>query len=723
MMIKTGIPGKDEYIEFTSSLLPEKSKGKSFAKYPFFSDTHAYPKLKLKNSTYEDILEFFFNKEEFTKIIRNKTQKNLPKVSRQKIKIDNFELTLRLLFPTTYPLVGNIDNSVEYIIPTKKIFTMKGSDVFSILPIRFQRKYSYLNIDSTTYTITKTVWNNDVMNHPVYSQFIQSYREFDNWKSDPSLNVFQDKKSFQDNMDIILSYVFDAVQKSEEDPLFKKMYDDPTKAPYYSSSSSKRLDENTLAIQNFDNTIDELIRKDETALSADIIQYENDYGRLYIDLSNNLSLAISTTIPTTTPTTPTTPATLATLAISTFSSKLLDDIKSKHDSVGNVTTKDYDTFKSVIDKNIDDLKSIDKTKKTQISEKVNEIISILKLLQKNKQDKSNLKLKKTNTTSDYYKYLIKHHDEKVIKEKKEEFLHGEGKDYKYKSNLINLLGKLAAVKKENYQNVSPDLLNLIDYLKTNVTDFNIKRRVSTFINDLNIKFLSNPDYKTELEKIQSLYVEFYNLALVIDGLKGRKIDNQIWRDAIFKMMNGTLEENYFNNKIWEPLQDCYHLEDDNPDSNKKKSGKKCDPDVITVGLDIIPSSSKEDANTNANTNTNTNANAKPNAKGVRKTTIPTIEVYLQMDMIEGKIDDTNVNKIKCSYEDAFLGSMFHDLINTGKQINTFPSEQVYFSANKLLVDTASPTTTTTTTPAKVGGKTRKHKLKMKKRRRYTKKNK
>ena len=36
MMIKTGIPGKDEYIEFTSSLLPITSKGKPFAKYPFF---------------------------------------------------------------------------------------------------------------------------------------------------------------------------------------------------------------------------------------------------------------------------------------------------------------------------------------------------------------------------------------------------------------------------------------------------------------------------------------------------------------------------------------------------------------------------------------------------------------------------------------------------------------------------------------------------------------
>ena len=661
MMIKTGIPGKDEYIEFTSSLLPEKSKGKSFAKYPFFSDTHAYPKLKLKNSTYEDILEFFFNKEEFTKIIRNKTQKNLPKVSQQKIKIDNFELTLRLLFPTTYPLVGNIDNSVEYIIPTKKIFTMKGSDVFSILPIRFQRKYSYLNIDSTTYTITKTVWNNDVMNHPVYSQFIQTYKEFDIWKSDPSLNIFQSQEANTDNINIILSYVFDAVQKSDEDPLFKKMYDDEKKAPY-ANSGSKRLDENTLAIQDFDNAIDELMRKDEGSLQTDINTYETEYGALITDLSNNYP---SLDVPP-----PTSPS-------------ILELIKTIHDSVSK---QDYANFNKHLSGRIDTEITNDKP---QIIEKVNEIISILEKIQKKKQAISKLKLnKKTNTSAGYYTYFTKIKDTEKDK-LKEKFL---AENPKYKSNLINLLGKLTNVKKENYHNLSPDFLNLIDYLKTNISDFNNKRRIFTFIKDLNIKFLSDPNYKKELEKIKSMYVEFYNLALVIDGLKGRKIDNQIWRDAVLKMMNGTLGENYFNDKIWEPLQDCYHLDEveDDAGSKKKKSGKKCDPDVISVGLDIIPSSKDKPEKSD-----------KPEASvNTRKSPIQSIEIFLQMDVIEGKIDDTNVNKIKCAYDDEFLGSMFRDLINTGNQINTFPSEQVFFSAKKLLADDV----TDTNKKAKVGGK-------------------
>ena len=685
MMIKTGIPGKEEYIEFNSSLLPIKSKGKPFAKYPFFSDTHAYPKIKLQDFTYDRILEFFFNKEVFTKIIRNKTQKNLPKLTPQKIKIDNFELTLRLLFPTTYPLVNNIDNSVEYIIPTKKLFTMKGSNTFSILPRRFDRKYSYLNIGSETYTIAKTVWNNDVMNHPVYSQFIQSYKEFDNWKSDPSLNVFQDQKAFEDNMDIILSYVFDAVQKSEEDPLFKKMYENELKAPY-SNSGNKRLDENTLAIQEFDNTIDELMLKDIPALTDDIAKYDMKYNTLFKTLTSDLS-GIYPLLPTTPPTTP----------------NYLEEIKKKHETIKMVSHADYETLKKNIISVIDG-SSIDN--KENVLDNVNEIISILELIHKKKQDIQKLKLKKnSNISTDYYKYLTKQN----LPEKdtlKQNFLK---EDYKYKSNLINLFGKLASIKKESYHNVSPEFLNLIDYLKTNVTDFNNKRRIFTFIKDLNIKFLSDPDYKKELEKIKSLYVEFYNLALVINGLKGRKIDNQIWRDAILKMMNGTLEENYFNDNIWEPLQDCYHLDDDdNPDSNKNKSGKKCDPDVISVGLDIIPSTNANATSKGTNDNPNTNANAP-------KTTIPTIEIYLQMDMIEGKIDDTNVSKIKCAYDDEFLGSMFRDLINSGKQINTFPSEQVFFSAKTLLAND-------TTTP-KIGGKTRKHKNKMKKHRLSKRKNK
>ena len=556
MMIKTSIPDKDEYIEFTSSLLDVKSKGKPFAKYPFFSDTFLYPKIKLQNFSYERVVEFFFNKDTFLKILRNKTRKNV-KDSNSKpidIKLHNFELTLRLLFPTTFPLINNIENSIEYILPSEadSIFTLKGSNTFNVLPSRFDKKFSYLKIGSEIYTITKTIWKNDVMNHPVYNEILQTYKQFDIWKSDPSLNIFQGTNAEDFAMDTILLYVFDSVQKSSEESLFMPMYPDWRDAPY---NRSGRLDENTLSIKEFDEAVDNLMDK-------------------------------------------------------------------------------YLFFKDKI---------IDESNRNEMREELKKL------------------------------------------------------DKKQKLDIINLLGKLINTK--SMHNVSLDFSNLIDYLKTKITDFDSKRKINIFIKDLNIKFLTDPKYKNEETQIQNFYVEFYNLALVIANLKGSKIDNKIWSNIIFKMASGTLKENEFNNVLWDPIQDCYptnvidadeDVDDEDADADedskkekkkekeKKRENKKCDIEVIKVGLDIIPL--KEDTSNNTN---------EKETKGKRKQTIQTIEIYLQMDVIEGKIDESNMDKIKCSYEDEFLGSMFRDLVNTGNQINSFPSQQVFFSAKKILEESSS----------------------------------
>jgi hypothetical protein len=145
------------------------------------------------------------------------------------------------------------------------------------------------------------------------------------------------------------------------------------------------------------------------------------------------------------------------------------------------------------------------------------------------------------------------------------------------------------------------------------------------------------------------------------------------------MKNGTLKNNDFDIKLWKPIKDCYNFEDEDEDEdeNKNKEQKKkipekkgsCNADIIEIGLDIISSNEKS---------------SKEDEKKL-KSKIQTIEVYLQVDLIEGKIDESNMDKIKCSYDDEFLGSMFRDLMNTGnKNNNAIPSQQVFFSAKKLL---------------------------------------
>ena len=597
-MIKTSIPDKDEYIEFTSDLLDIK-KTKSLSKLPFFLDTQAYPRIKLQNFSYERIVEFFFNKNTFQKIMRSTTRKNHSDTNKNKFKLENFELTLRLLFPTYFPLVNNIDNSLEYIVPKKKIFTLKGSNTMNVLPTRFNQKFSYLNINSGIYTITKTVWNNDVMNHPIYSEILKSYKEFDNWKSDPSNNFLSKDVNEGNSIDEILKKVFEKVQASTEDPLLKPMYSNSDKAPYAKNISVK--DENTLSIQEFDNAIKTIMQKDDTQLKQELADYYTQCDNLIVDLSNALPASPSP-------------------SVNDIYSEFKKNVPIEDKYINNF----YRDFKKLIDNN-----------NTNQKDAVEKIMDLFYKINENEHNIQKYKKNKNDNYKDFYKFFVK------TDNNKQQNLLNEllGKPLEYKRQLINLLGTIAVVK--NTHNVSPDLMSLIDYLNTTVTNkFSVNRNIITFITDLNIKFLSDTKYKKEKDVIENYYVEFYNLALVISKLKGRIIDNPVWNSVITDMRNGSLKPGEFNTKIWKPIQNCYDFEDDdddddnNGDKNKNKEQKKkpekgsCNPDIITVGLDII---------------SNSGNSGKEDEKKSLKSKIQTIEVFLQIDLIEGKIDEGNMD--------------------------------------------------------------------------------
>ena len=666
LMIKPSIPDKNEYIEFTSDLLD--IKGKSLSKYPYFTDTIPYPRIKLQNFTYERIVDFFFNKNTFQRLIRSTTRKNMKgttKPNKSQIKYDNFELTLRLLFPTTFPLVNNIDNSLEYIVPSKKIFTLKGSNLFKLLPTRFNRNFSYLKIGSETYTITKTVWNNDVMNHPIYSEIIQTYKQFDMWKSDPSNNFLNNSNDENQIMNDILRNILKKVFASDEKPLLKPMYSNTEKAPYGKNASVK--DENALSMQEFDKTVNIIMQKDEKSLNTENANYFVDCNNII----NNIKFTTNA---------PPSPKDLY--------KEFKDRIPMKDQEIDNL----YKSFKHYSNDAPQNKESIDKL--IELFYKINENERKIQQFKKHKQ---------TNVDETYYMFFEK----PERKEKEENIINNLiAKPHDYKLKLINLLGKLTLANK--LHNVSPDFASLIEYLKTSITNnFIVNRNIRTFINDLNIRFLKNPDHKLEKDRIKTNFIEFYNLALVISNLKGRYIDNPIWNSVVTDMRNGNLKNGDFDTKIWNTIENCYNLyeddddDDDEDDENadadtkaKKKAKKKakdiaksatCNTDPIQVGLDII-----------SNSNDKENDN-KPTTK------IQTIEAFLQIDLIEGRIDENNMNKIKCAYDDEFLGSMFRDLINTGKRVNAFPAQQVFFSAKHLLEGDNSTT-------KKIGGgkKQKKH---------------
>lgn len=93
---------------------------------------------------------------------------------------------LRLLFPTKYPIVGNIFSSFNSIILKRSEFTFSFSD---FLPSFLKNKliegnasYSYVKVDGKIYTITQVIWLNDIYNHKEYSELINKFINLNNWK-------------------------------------------------------------------------------------------------------------------------------------------------------------------------------------------------------------------------------------------------------------------------------------------------------------------------------------------------------------------------------------------------------------------------------------------------------------------------------------------------------------------------------------------------------------
>lgn len=107
-------------------------------------------------------------------------------VNRNKIGEKNIMIMIRLIFPTKYPLVGNIFSSFHSVVTGKNEFHLKWTD---FLPNFFKKQifegikdYSYLKLDGTVYTVTQAIWLNDIYNHKEYKSLIDKFEELKRWK-------------------------------------------------------------------------------------------------------------------------------------------------------------------------------------------------------------------------------------------------------------------------------------------------------------------------------------------------------------------------------------------------------------------------------------------------------------------------------------------------------------------------------------------------------------
>jgi len=203
IMIKTNIPDK-EPIPFDSKMLYIQNKT-GYSDYPYITKQVRYPYSKLAKMEYSDIAYFFFNKNAFIQQLSSEIKKvkiNPSETPEEKKKRedDNIEYNiitmLELLFPTYFPtynnfyisFVSNMGGQIE--IPQKSLFGRN-------------KRFSYINIDKP-YTISKITWLNDVINHPVYGDFIDDFYNYKKWSEYIMPEIENKVKTAQSDIDLLI---------------------------------------------------------------------------------------------------------------------------------------------------------------------------------------------------------------------------------------------------------------------------------------------------------------------------------------------------------------------------------------------------------------------------------------------------------------------------------------------------------------------------------------
>jgi hypothetical protein len=173
----------------------EKDAPKTTSKVPFFTNEAQYPFLQSK--PLKDRVEFFFNLEKFTEIVRSEgsnwvepLEKDTDIEERNAQIRENEQANIAAMLRALFPISGEFGNALtssydNHILQNTNWEVVYGIDAMELVNLfgfaeRFgfidkNRNASYLKIGGKPKSIFSVTWENDVVNHPVYRKFIETY--------------------------------------------------------------------------------------------------------------------------------------------------------------------------------------------------------------------------------------------------------------------------------------------------------------------------------------------------------------------------------------------------------------------------------------------------------------------------------------------------------------------------------------------------------------------
>lgn len=257
--------------------------------------------------------------------------------------------------------------------------------------------------------------------------------------------------------------------------------------------------------------------------------------------------------------------------------------------------------------------------------------------------------------------------------------------FKNDQTLYDYLEKLTIyLKRIKSTRISSAFNTFLNNITTKISNFNKEKSYQEYVNNLNFEYLSNPDLSSVADKIREKYPEFNTFVNKIQAMKPRIIDNAVWSQVIKSIIKGSKYHN-FQSKIWNKIDNCYGLTEDDAENDVSDDEEDEEEEEDDEAKEAEKKTNAQKGDTgNCSTSEKVlyvNFDEIKDKDPNKLADIKLIDLYLQMDVIEGKIDDSNMNAIKCDYTDTHLGHSWLQLTN-GIHSWDLERQMLFFSAKK-----------------------------------------
>lgn len=724
--------------------VPEGGDAMSLSKYPFFDPTADYPRKEIQDMEYHKRLEVFFNEETFKSVVLQQSSKKQDYANPDELDADdvdlnldekedverntaiqekknkNFEFTIQTILCTGFP-VNNYFQSMEFYdskIRNKK-FTLKGSSWFPFMSKRFDRVFSHLKMSGGVYTVTGVVWVNDALNHPQYMAALESFDEYnvekkpdgiDKMKNEVEmkrqldmnlflLNIYKDnlnnaisiwklkdnetiekqnerlkasnvKSDEQNSLNIQIDFQKDILSKLDYAPEYEDKFSDLSlndKNVYY----SQLVDPSPLSVSGGTEMNVFLNRGKRTSSNASKTQEKEAFSRVdennkvyqYVKLINNSAMNDSDDKEKIT--------------------KLMTNTNPKHgifsdggsmknfkDKAGEMYTKIYERYNQKHEFKLDD------TMKTEITNFLNKFEGLTKQFEN--------ELKSGKTRAIYWLYTKLIENQKMIQKTVSDLT-----PYPTIKNMMKVFLDIENSKSKNAdvkQNLETFIQKYTDDQFKDLRDTTYASELRKFINkirkhDITLRAYdyvsTNADYSDDTDKdqidriIRDKFKNFQTYSGALSSLaKTRNISNPYWKMEANKFVGtekGKIRAKQDTNEeqgddMFELLSQCRDI-----NARCKRRKKPMAVKYLNIGLDELKFGSGD--------------KDKGSAKTSGFSTDNVFEAYIQANVIKGKITKENYAKLKCSYLNYSLGSMYKKMMKKTKE-NFIIGKKVYFDLEK-----------------------------------------